>query len=848
MKRSCIKNLLGLVTLAATLAIFAGGLTGCGPKSEPGARLAKPEFNADGEDLTGLSPNSVLLEGEGGLKLCMDENGVIMVLDAQEKVLWSSGIGSPELLANMNNVDTAVSLAAVNYQLNNESNMALLSGPEAFKKEQFRIYKKDNVLTLEQILGEFTENLLLPEALSEERFQSLLGKIDELDAGFLNRQYAYYTPETAKDVQGGMLFQKVPELKNKPFYVLMDIRSQSARTRIHDAFTQAGYTSADMEQDRQDAGIKITDHGTVFKVVTEYYFENGELVVEIPCDRIYYPEGAPLVNIDLFKYGVYMPQGSKGYYMAPSGSGALFEFGTGKTANYTLGYLGEDYTNILYSDQVDYSGYPVYGLTDGGAGYLAVIESGAENIRLRIEGEQDGYIMYPQLEILRTHRSSLGRTRQFYIYDTVPYHKTVRIRYAFLNGEQATYSGMAEYYRDYLKKSGALAEKPVSENLPFGMEIINIIKNSKETGGFKFTAEQAVTTFDRTREIIGYFKSKGLNTLHVKLNGANKGGLFIQQPGVFKAGGKAGGKKGYIGLKEYCDEVDVQMYLNLNLPFMYEDSFFDGYKRNSHTSRLLNNKPAVISYKEKSTFADRSDLAKIEVVSPYYYEGYAADYLKNKSFIGAGVSVGELSRILNSDFSKERYSPRSVTLERVSKSLEALSGGFKLMGENPGTFALPFISYGEKVPMTGAGYAVFEKDIPFIQMLIHGSMDYTSMYWNNADNREIMRLKAIETGSGVSYRFADEVSKDVMKMQNNFLYNVSFKVFKEKAIEDYQYVSKALEGLNQTPIIGHRYLSDKLVMVSYEGGEAIYINYADSSAQADGYQIPAKGYLRVKRS
>jgi hypothetical protein len=175
-----------------------------------------------------------------------------------------------------------------------------------------------------------------------------------------------------------------------------------------------------------------------------------------------------------------------------------------------------------------------------------------------------------------------------------------------------------------------------------------------------------------------------------------------------------------------------------------------------------------------------------------------------------------------------------------------LSSGFSLMGENPSVFTLQYMLYSEKVPMTSAGFSVFERDVPFIQMVLHGRVDYTSGYWNDTANAQFSRLKAIETGSGVSYRFADNVTREATETHNSFLFNVDFELRKETALAHYNYVSNALRGLNNQIITEHRHLSDTLVKVSYENSQVIYINYGCEPVQTGGLTIPAMDYVRVQ--
>lgn len=836
------KKLLAGPLLTALLMGMTGA--GCAPAAGTDADAPRCEYVAAGEDITDqvkdLSEDAVLLES-AGYRLTMDGNGVLKVVNAAGSVLWSTGVSSQETLQGIGESNAALSSAVLNYHINSESDQSFNSYADAYSKDQFRVYRDGGTIVYEQILGNFTGDMFLPEALTQERYDEITGRMTESDAQFISRQYTLYTPETAT----AAVLETVPNLKDQPFYVLMDADSYIRRLRLHETFEKAGYTSGDLESDRRAAGIDITDQGEVFKLVMRFTLEDGELVLDIPCNQIYYPASMPLVSIQLMKYGAYAPAGSEGAYIVPSGSGAMFTFQEGKQADYRLQYYGRDYSNTKAGENVDYSGHPFYGILNGTAGCVGIIEEGAENVRLCIETVQGGYVQYPEIQLMAYQTSSLGQTRQFYLHDEESYTGNIRIRYTFLEGGEATYSHIAARYGEYLEEIGAFTGKTVGEALPFQLEVINSLYVIKETAGISYTTEQAVTTFEQTQAMLQYFRDQGIDSPWLKLNGANKGGLFVQSPGSFTPSSKAGGRRGYEELREYCVQAGIPFYLQVNLPFYYADRLFDGYSSSRDTARQLNKEPTQLYYKEKSTLADREDLPVIQTVAPARYAQYAQEYAQQAAQLGAGLGLGEFVRVLNSDFSDDQHANRAQALEQVKESLALLQDSFALMAEDPGAYALAALDVLEKLPLESGGQAIWDRDIPLIPLAIHGRMAYTSVYWNDRLDSARTRLKAIEYGSGVAYRFAQDVTKELMETQNSFLFNVDFELRKETAVENYQYVAQALDGLSAVEMTEHRYLTDTLVRVAYENGTVIYINYGGEAAEAQGVTVPAMSYRRV---
>src|SRR5690625_6464215 len=59
------------------------------------------------------------------------------------------------------------------------------------------------------------------------------------------------------------------------------------------------------------------------------------------------------------------------------------------------------------------------------------------------------------------------------------YSENLQIRYGFLAGEKANYSGMAEYYRDYLSAQNHLSPLEQVEEIPFYFELVGTMLERK---------------------------------------------------------------------------------------------------------------------------------------------------------------------------------------------------------------------------------------------------------------------------------------------------------------------------------------------------------------------------------
>ena len=161
----------------------------------------------------------------------------------------------------------------------------------------------------------------------------------------------------------------------------------------------------------------------------------------------------PLLTFTLLPYfgAAYLDQ--EGYIFVPDGSGALIHLNNGKTT-------ASIYSQPVYGDDLSFRGdahrphqnhLPVFAEA-GQSGILAVIEEGEALARIQadIAGKLHSYnVVYPQFTLRPSVMSIVRR------YQSRMYQGDIRVRYVFLEGEDADYVGMAHAYQDYC--GGSLA-------------------------------------------------------------------------------------------------------------------------------------------------------------------------------------------------------------------------------------------------------------------------------------------------------------------------------------------------------------------------------------------------------
>ena len=207
------------------------------------------------------------------------------------------------------------------------------------------------------------------------------------------------------------------------------------------------------------------------------------------------------------------------------------------------------------------------------------------------------------------------------------------------------------------------------------------------------------------------------------------------------------------------------------------------------------------------------------------------------------LSIGDTTQFLNTDFNMDDYKSRTDTIESLKSALGNLKGR-KVLGKNPAGHLLSVLSLVEDLEVKNSQTYNFDYEIPFVQMVLHGSISYASKPINGSSNHQEALLNIIETGSIPKYKLGYELDRKVVKTEYNYLYYISYDEWKETMVSDAGYIEKALNDLERIAIIKHEIHGD-LRKVTYENGAVIYVNYGNKDISIDGVTVPAKSYLRV---
>lgn len=591
-------------------------------------------------------------------------------------------------------------------------------------------------------------------------------------------------------------------------------------------------------------GIKIT-----------YYFDNKQISVPVEYRLL---ENGMRVSVDpteicegeLKVYSIALSpffcsvgnDSADGCLFVPSGSGAIIKpsewnADVGYTCSYPVygrdGQLKNTNTDgITNSHPVR---LPVYGAADGESGVLAIIDKGAESARVNCNAGNSKFgfsAVYADFEI-RGVASDGSYSENAQI-------SPISVSFFPLKGEKASYSGMAEAYREYLVKEYGI--RKVSKETAASLELLGATQIDSQFLGIPYRSLYPMTTFKQALSIIKDFSEKTGAAPAVKLSGFGLSGLNNGKPaGGLKFASVLGGKKDIKALTDFAADGSAELYMNYNTVNFSKSGAgisktFD-YARNTVGQKALVRKRILGSNKEEKTaeyFVAREKLCELGKK--------AAD---NAVELGiAGLSLAEAASGVYSDYSEQKYYARGGFAADYSEVIGyGREKGNKILADSANLYAAVSADIITGAPDCSDKNDLFYADIPFYQMVFKGYVPMTGSPLNLAAEPEDRLLFAAETGTGLGFMFIGSYSSDLFSAEENIYHSVLYGAASDSVCETVLKYIKYFKAVEGAAISEHSILSDTLRKTVFDNGAWVYVNYGNTAADTPIGPVGAKSYI-----
>ena len=605
--------------------------------------------------------------------------------------------------------------------------------------------------------------------------------------------------------------------------------------------------AADLKIKENKDGITVTydfDKCGV-TIPIEYTLEDGYLRASVDTTAIKETKAEQgMVTTQLTMLGSFGAAGSDedGYFVIPDGCGSLIRFNNGKetSKSYSAPVYGRDLTMSPTSKPpvTETVLMPVYGIVrEDGNAMTVIADEGDAIATLRASVSGQSLSSYN----LCSWNFQLRGSDTFYMagdYGNLTVfepgeikQKEIGVRYYPTFREDASYVDIADTYRQYLLDDGRVSVKATEDSSAMALSFYGGAMKKRSILGFPVNRKTAMTTFSEAQEIVQQLEDAGVSDMVVTYHQWTNQGISRQVDDTAKPAGVLGGQSDFKALTKFLAEKDIEFYPAVhNVTFSNGNgyySFFDTAIRISNAySRQY---PYTLSYGVQDTNQKARSLLSPGVFQELYQKlggRYVSQGLN-------GISLGELTSALWGDYGKQNMG-RGDTETTLQSCCEDLANQeLSLYADPCAAYAFPYADRIGQAPLQSSGFDVFDEDIPFYQLVLHGVIPYSGTPINASADSDQTFLTCIAYGCDPAYDMIYAQASDLKDTNLDSYFYSHYAFWIDTAASEYQLSQEILSGVSDQMIVDFT-LADHTSVTTYADGTVIEVDYDAKTIQANG--------------
>lgn len=554
---------------------------------------------------------------------------------------------------------------------------------------------------------------------------------------------------------------------------------------------------------------KLSD-GTVIDITVPvtYRGADGTVSVSVDCSAIDMgktDKGVVLSTLSVLPWlGAYSGISEGDFLLIPDGSGAIIDTGI---ASETV----QSYEVSLYGGDGASAIMPVFGMKSGDGAFVAVIDEGDALAKIKAykatENEGSNRV-HAEFTLTPSEKTDKG-----YYVSNVGYEGSIRLSYRFISKENADYTAMATVARELMIRNGSLltGNKRLEGAYPFALSLIGV------------DGSKAYTDYAQCYDVLTTLNARGINTVSLRYRGMFTGGIQ-QESGTALSEG-LGSDEQLSELEGLVATQDISIYAETNL-FAFSDTPGDASLdiRGERQMGLTGLVPYAVSIYSAASARDR--------VSSMLYE-------YRESFFG-GLCINDAGMFLPSDYSKGEVLLPTDAARELSSQISGISATKSVAVNKGNLYAIKYADMIFELPdrsfYTDTDYC---RQIPFVQIVLHGICDYSLSAINLADDSTEAFLRAVEYGAVPYYEWYCRSTDNADGDRYYYMNSVS------AARQQYESAAAALGDLRGSRITDHGMAAENVSFAVYDNETEIYVNYSDEAVTVSGVTVEAKSFIRV---
>ena len=472
---------------------------------------------------------------------------------------------------------------------------------------------------------------------------------------------------------------------------------------------------------------------------------------------------------------------------------------------------------------------PVFGVSHLNKGLFANITEGGENCSITLQTDKSVYAVnriFPVLNLRKQYFMKTGTGDEVSNYEKTTLTGDLNIEYTVLGSENCGYSEMAGIYRDWLVKQKLLNKNSNTKNYTAAIDfLVSVQKSSMLSDTSLVTA-----SFEDIDKMLKALGKKGVGSISSTLYGWQKNGYY-SYPGASAVSSAAGGKKGLKNLINSNKNTSfylLQNYLKANIDV-------GGFSKYSDVVYKIDNIPLTDEGEKLFLLNPKTQLKRFE------------KDIKTATNSGAGLAFEGFGSMLYEDYeARARMSRTDFTNEIASYLKKSSKSSVNSAVDGFAPYTLKYADMIFNLPDRSSEYLHLDEAVPFLQMVLHGYVNYSATTPGNLSNDlNETKLKWIEYGYMPTFMLSYENSDRLEDSSFSLLFTSDYDTWGEKVADIYTELNKNLGFLSSQTIKEHTKQSG-VAKITYSNGAKIIVNYNDEPITELDITVEANSYKVIK--
>ena len=477
---------------------------------------------------------------------------------------------------------------------------------------------------------------------------------------------------------------------------------------------------------------------------------------------------------------------------------------------------------------------PVFGAALGNnqKGFAAWADKGGENMEIVMSPKENitNYnFIYPRFVYNRQIHQVYNRKGQGYfrLYpDRLRYD--ISIDYHFLTGEEANYVGMALAYRSHLIENNILIPGKVTADGTVPLRTDFIMSDVKKN--IIGQANVVTTKAADVKNIIFDMLHNGIGSINGGLLGYQDGGITTGKPWGFnftRAIGTAGDFR-----RLFAETAALGADLSFSQDYFTINKIQMNLPRNQAYHK---NRWGIRARDNYNTFLP---VQEISFARPQRSADWFTRQAHKAAELGAlSITAFGITNNLISHWGRIDSISASQTIDLFEKTFA--DSPLPVNAIIPNQYLWKHTFRFLQTPVFPTQYILQTDTVPFLQLVLHGTMEMYAPYANFSfyTQRDILRM--IDYNVYPSFVLTQEPAHLLSSTNSLKFFSTEYEVYRDIIKHVYTEVSAALSPVKGRQWINRTVLAEGVILNEYSEGAAIVINYTNDEYHYDGIAVGA---------